>query len=98
MAEHSYEEQRREIEKTAGKKKRQALILMIGGILLVAAAFVAGVILKAAWVGFFAAGALILMGTIAKIGGEALKNAKIFEQHQLELLDENAPSGRFKWE
>lgn len=98
MAQRSYEEQRQAIERDSRRQKRKVALLTCGGMLLVIAAFVTGLILKPAWVGFFAAGGLILLGFLAKIGGEALANAKKFEQHQLELLDENAPAGRFKWE
>ena len=98
MAQPTYEEQRAVIEKECRKKRRTALWLTVGGILLVAAAFVVGVIVKAEWVGFFAAGALILMGFIAKIGGEAMKNANIMERHRLQLLDENTPTSRMRWD
>ncbi len=98
MAEKSYEEQRQEIDREAASKKRKVLLLTGLAMLVVIAAFVAGLMLKPEWVGFFAAGGLILLGFLAKIGGEGLKNAKIYQQHRLELLDENAPGGRFKFQ
>ncbi|MGI6264917.1 MAG: hypothetical protein ACOYJY_05590 [Acutalibacteraceae bacterium] len=96
MADKTYEEKREEIVRQGNRQWRKAFLLMLGGILLIAGAFAVGVILKAEWVGFFAAGALILVGFVARIGGEAMKNARQFQHHQLELLDESAPSGRFK--
>lgn len=96
MSNQTYEEKREAIIRQGNHQWRKAFWLMLGGILLIAGAFAVGVILKAEWVGFFAAGALILVGFVARVGGEAMKNARNFQQHQLELLDENEPSGRFK--
>lgn len=96
MAEGTYEEQRAAIVAESKKQKRKILWLTVGGFALVIAAFIVVCIFWLNLIGFSVAALLILLGTIAKLGGEAFSNAKKMEQHRLQLLDENVAGTRFK--
>lgn len=89
MAQQSYEEQRALIERESRQKRRRALALTIVGFVVVIAIFVSVCFFKLEWIGFSAVALLILLGLIAKLGGQAVADARQMERHRLKLLDEN---------
>lgn len=92
----SYEEQRGQLERKTKQKRRWVLVLTIAGFAVLIAAFVVVCCYRLSWIGFSAVALLILMGLIAKLSGQAIKNINQMYRHRLQLLDENAPSGKFK--
>ena len=91
----SYEQERDRLERETKQKRRRVLALTSAGFVVVIAAFVAVCCYRLSWIGFSAVALLILLGLIAKLGGQAVKNINQLYRHRLQLLDENAPSGKF---
>ena len=97
MSAPSYEEQREQIVSESRRQKRRALLLAIAAFVVIITVFI---IVCKFWlnlIGFSVVVLLILLGLTAKLGGQAVSNANQMEKHRLQLLDENAPSGGFKW-
>lgn len=98
MAALSYEEERIRILAESRKKKRRALLLTLLASAVLIAAFILVCRFWLNYIGFSLVVFLVLIGLTVKLGGEAVGRENQMVKHRLELLDENQPHGKFRWE
>lgn len=98
MASLTYEEERKKIIEESRRKKRWILLATLGVSIVLIAAFILVCMFWLNYIGFSLVVFLVLIGLTVKLGGQGVANVNKLQKHRLELLDENSPSGRFKWE